>query len=250
LEDDEKNIYRPGGTAGGALESAAMAGDQELIKMLIANGANVNRVGAWNGTALNVSVRHVDIELISYLLDLGADPAIYAGYNTSTLHQLAGGWVPDSAKASAILQLVLERCGAGANLNPYPYGTPLQQACFAGQRDKIHILLSAGADIHAESGQFGDAIQTASMHGNGEINVNALLGGSELRADPNHASGGIFNTALQAASYNGHEKIVNTLLHHGSEINQGGGLYGCALLAAAAAGHEDICRLLIESGAD
>ncbi|KAL6690798.1 hypothetical protein J3F84DRAFT_404179 [Trichoderma pleuroticola] len=297
-------------------ESAAMAGNQKLVEMLIDNGANVNRVGAWDGTALNISIRH----------------------------------------------LILDRRGAGVNLNPYPYGTPLQHACFSGERDKVRIVLSAGADIHAESGQFGDAIQTASMHGNGEIvtdlldkganpdsdarllasrwsvdfevpfygritvlqggeglvdhwfnvgpssfdaafprfgfyapalqaavrwrsdhwnkillllenepthqrghygsplqaaalfgelqNVNALLGGSESRADPNHASGGIFNTALQAASYNGHEKIVNTLLHHGSEINQDGGLYGCALLAAAAAGHEGICRLLVERGAD
>ncbi|QYT02986.1 Protein SSH4 [Trichoderma simmonsii] len=360
--DEDEDIYRPGGTAGGALQSAAMAGNQKLVEMLIDNGANVNRVGAWGGTALNVSISNVNIDLISCLLDRGADPAIHAGYNTSTLHHLAGHYVPDSAKASAMLQLVLERRGAGVNLNPYPYGTPLQQACFSGKRDKARILLSAGADILAESGQFGDAIQAASMHGNSEIvtdlldkgakpdsdarlltsrwsvdfevpfygritvlqgglglvdhwydagsssfnaafprfgfyapalqaavqwrsdpwnkillllenepthreghygsplqvaalfgelqNVNALLGGSELRADPNHASGGIFNTALQAASYNGHEKIVNTLLHHGSEINQGGGLYGCALLAAAAAGHEDICRLLIESGAD
>ncbi|PNP46437.1 hypothetical protein THARTR1_10759 [Trichoderma harzianum] len=362
LDDNEKDIYRPGGTAGGALESAAMAGNQKLVEMLIDNGANVNHVGAWDGTALNISIRHVNIDLISSFLDRGADPAIYAGYYISTIHHLASYWAPESDTASAMLQLILDRRGAGVNLNPYPYGSPLQHACFSGERDKVRIVLSAGADIHAESGQFGDAIQTASMHGNGEIvtdlldkgakpdsdarlltsrwsvdfevpfygritvlqggqglvdhwysagpssfdvafprfgfyapalqaavrwrsdhwnkillllenepthqqghygcplqaaalfgklqNVNALLGGSESRADPNHASGGIFNTALQAASYNGHEKIVNTLLHHGAEINQTGGLYGCALLAAAAAGHEDICRLLIERGAD
>ncbi|KAL7958575.1 hypothetical protein V8C34DRAFT_323970 [Trichoderma compactum] len=108
-------------------ESAAIAGNQKLVEMLIDNGANVNRV--------------------------------------------------------AMLQLVLGRGGAGANLNPYPYGTPLQQACFSGRRDKVRILLSAGADILAESGQFGDAIQTASMHGNSEIVTDLLGNGANPDSD-------------------------------------------------------------------
>ena len=55
-------------------------------------------------------------------------------------------------------------------------------------------------------------------------------------ADVN-AQGGWYGNALQAASSRGHEKVVQILLDKGAEINAQGGIYGNALQAASSRGH-------------
>ena len=64
-----------------------------------------------------------------------------------------------------------------------------------------------------------------------------------------NAQGGEYGNALQAASVNGHEAIVQLLLNHGADINAQGGEYGNALQAARSEGHEKIVQLLLENGA-
>ncbi|KAF2675923.1 hypothetical protein K458DRAFT_437678 [Lentithecium fluviatile CBS 122367] len=53
-------------------------------------------------------------------------------------------------------------------------------------------------------------------------------------ADVN-AQGGDFGNALQAASYGGHELVVRLLLDKGADVNVQGGGFGNALQAASAA---------------
>jgi hypothetical protein len=67
-------------------------------------------------------------------------------------------------------------------------------------------------------------------------------------ADVN-AQGGHYGHALEAASYRGHEGIVQLLLEKGADVNAQGGLYGHALEAASYGGHEEIVQLLLEKGA-
>jgi ankyrin repeat protein len=51
-------------------------------------------------------------------------------------------------------------------------------------------------------------------------------------ADVN-AQGGHYGSALQAASFGGHENVVRMLLvRHGADVNSQGGEYGSALHAA------------------
>ena len=71
----------------------------------------------------------------------------------------------------------------------------------------------------------------------------------DKEADVN-AQGGYYGNALQAASDRGHEQIVKLLLDNKAEVNaQGGGHFGNALQAASWGGHEQIVRLLLEAGA-
>jgi ankyrin repeat protein len=48
-----------------------------------------------------------------------------------------------------------------------------------------------------------------------------------------NAQGGEYGNALQAASFGGHEAIVKVLLEKGAEVNAQGGIYGNALQAAS-----------------
>jgi ankyrin repeat protein len=67
-------------------------------------------------------------------------------------------------------------------------------------------------------------------------------------ADVN-AQGGSYGNALQAASGEGHKKVVKMLIDAGAEVKARGGEYSNALLAALYGGHEKVVEMLIENGA-
>jgi len=52
-----------------------------------------------------------------------------------------------------------------------------------------------------------------------------------------NAQGGQYGNALQAASEGGHAAVVQMLLNNGADINAQGGQYGNALQAASEGGH-------------
>ncbi|KZP04575.1 hypothetical protein FIBSPDRAFT_827239 [Athelia psychrophila] len=76
--------------------------------------------------------------------------------------------------------------------------------------------------------------------------VRLLLGHG---ADVN-AQGGHYGHALQAASYGGHYRIVALLLESKAEVNTAGGYYGHAFQAALSGGHDAVVILLLNNGAD
>ena len=124
-------------------------------------------------------------------------------------------------------------------------GTGLYYACFLGLGDVVGGLLSAGADVNVSGGEYGNALQAASI--SGHDNVAEIL--TERGADVN-TSGGKCGNALQAASWRGHEKVVSMLIKRGADVNAQGGLFGNALQAASAGGHEKVVEMLLEQGAD
>ncbi|MCJ1470198.1 hypothetical protein MMC07_008843, partial [Pseudocyphellaria aurata] len=67
-------------------------------------------------------------------------------------------------------------------------------------------------------------------------------------ADVN-AQGGYYGNALQAASWRGHQQIVELLLDKGADANLQGGKYGNALQAASEKGRWQIVELLHDKGA-
>ncbi|KAL0939594.1 uncharacterized protein CTRU02_206204 [Colletotrichum truncatum] len=132
------------------------------------------------------------------------------------------------------------------NLHPSPpKAPPLYYACCSGLSRVIRTLLDNGADVNAQGGSYGNALQAASDRGYEEI-VRLLL---DNRADVN-AQGGYYSNALLAASYGGYEEIVRLLLDKGADVNAQGGDYGNALQAASYRGHEEIVRLLLDKEAD
>jgi hypothetical protein len=89
---------------------------------------------------------------------------------------------------------------------------PLYYAALLGFSTVTRLLLNAGADVNAQGGSYGDA--------------------------------------LQAASAGGHEQVVKTLLDAGADVNAQGGYYGDALRAASAKGHEQVVKTLLSAGAE
>ncbi|KDR66095.1 hypothetical protein GALMADRAFT_32850, partial [Galerina marginata CBS 339.88] len=123
--------------------------------------------------------------------------------------------------------------------------SPLYYAALAGMEQVAHSLLEKGADVNAQEGYYGSALQAAASEGNEAI-VKVLL---KKGADVN-AQGGYYKSALQAASFKGHKAIAKVLLEKGANVNAEGGVYGSALHAASCEGHEAVVKVLLEYGAD
>ncbi|KAJ5625207.1 hypothetical protein N7510_001516 [Penicillium lagena] len=81
----------------------------------------------------------------------------------------------------------------------------------------------------------------------GDVHGNALELLLEKGADVN-AQGGRYGNALQAASFGGYERIVRLLLEKGAGVNAQGGSYDNELFAALSEGYYDIARLRLENG--
>ena len=134
---------------------------------------------------------------------------------------------------------------ADVNAQSGYWGNALQAAVARDYKGIVKLLLEKGADVNAQGGYYGNALQMASIEDNKGI-VKLLL---EQGADVN-AQGGEYGNALQAASARGYEGIVKLLLERKPDVNAQGGLYGNALQAASAGDYEDIVKLLLEQGAD
>ncbi|KFY17204.1 hypothetical protein V492_00821 [Pseudogymnoascus sp. VKM F-4246] len=135
--------------------------------------------------------------------------------------------------------------GADVNAQGGDYGNALQAASYSGHNRVVELLLSKGADVNAQGGYYGNALEAASSEGHDRI-VEVLL---NKGADVN-AQGGDYGNALQAASNKGHDRIVEVLLSKGADVNAQGGNYSNALETASLKGHDRIIEVLLRHGAD
>jgi ankyrin repeat protein len=145
---------------------------------------------------------------------------------------------------STIIRLLLDK-SADVNAQGGFFGNALQAASERGHEQVVKMLLNKGAEVNAQGGFFGNALQAASGRGHEQVVKMLLNKGAEV-----NAQGGLFVNALLVASERGHEQVVKMLLDKGAKINAQGGEYGNALQAASYRGHEQIVKALLDKGAE
>ena len=139
-----------------------------------------------------------------------------------------------------LVKLLLDE-GADINAQGGSFGNALQAASCGGHKQIVKLLLDKGAEVNSQGGDYGNALQAASCGGHKQI-VKLLL---DKGADIN-AQGGSFDNALRAASHGGDKHIVKLLLDKGAEVNAQGGLHGSFLQLLAYQGQTDLLRLVYE----
>ncbi len=121
---------------------------------------------------------------------------------------------------------------------------PLHVASSKGLNATVRTLLEKGADVNAQGGEYGNALQAASFGGHKEVAKMLVKKGADV-----NIQGGLYGNALQAASSRGHKEVAKMLLEKGADVNAQGGWYGNALQAASSGGHKEVTQMLVEKGA-
>ena len=197
---------------------AADQGYEQVVKLLLDNGADVNEQSGHYGNALRAASASGHEQVVKLLLDKGADVNAQ-GEDYGNALQAASG-----SGHEQVVKMLLDK-GADVNAQGGDYGNALQTASGGGGHEQVvKLLLDKGADVNAQSKRYGNALQAASASGHEQV-VKLLL---DKGADVN-AQGGLYSNALQAASASGHEQVVKLLLDKGADVNAEGGVHGNAL---------------------
>ncbi|OTA04300.1 hypothetical protein A9Z42_0048730 [Trichoderma parareesei] len=235
----------------------------EVVRMLLARGANVNVQGGKYGTALQAACAgedtHRSMGIFRLLLERGADVHARGGFYGNAWHA-AAAQLADSECQNDVLQQLLDLGvdinDAGGKQHPTALHAALALNSWMDHRwsARIEFLLHHGADANLEAGTYASSLQLACAM---QVDWHYFLTIPEDRAiillehadlDVNK-QGGLFGSALQAAAWTGKARVVKILLNKGADVNMRGGKYGSPLNAAVLKGHYDIVEILLDRGA-
>ena len=146
-----------------SINEAAAMGDDELVKRLITEGADVNNVESDEFiTPLHRAAQRGFEEIIRLLLAEGADiNAIAAGLGTPLDCAVREGH-------KEIVELLIAQ-GADVNIQDREGLTPLHIACISGNKDLVALLLTRGADINAADRSGRTPLDLAQQQGHDDI---------------------------------------------------------------------------------
>jgi ankyrin repeat protein len=225
-----------------------------FMQSLLDHGAEIDTHNGIAGTALGSAIWHGHEEITKMLLDHGADINLEdsEGLNIALYNTIVA---PDRFLASRYRQRMFKLLfGRGVHAKPAASNIFLHIAAQCLQVSTIEMLVYAGADPH-----YRDRHARTAMHVLAEkcarttsYNTADLL--LDLGIDIN-AVGGEYDTALIAASSRDHELLVRFLLNHGADVGYKSDKHGTAIDVARAAddtwleqNYQEIIQMLMEAG--
>ena len=150
-------------------------------------------------------------------------------------------FLQDASRPAYLNWLKIYDEDTGVDITP----SGLYLACASGLLQLSKLLLDSGADVNAQGGKYGNALQAAACNESLDITTLLLDSGADV-----NAQGGPLGNALQAAVLCENIDMVRLLLDRGADVNIQGGKFPNALQAAVRKRSVDIVRLLLDRGAD
>ncbi|KAI0259532.1 hypothetical protein BC834DRAFT_905504 [Gloeopeniophorella convolvens] len=159
---NQEDVNVEGGTLLTPLRGAVLGKHNDIVRVLLRRGADVNRRYE-SGTMLQEVTNRGDLELVRLMLEHNADVNAEGGVHGTALESAAAGG------HEKIIRAML-RHGADVNLRSEgPYGSPLQAAARNGHLEVVHLLLDRGADVNVPAGPFGTALHGATENGHAVV---------------------------------------------------------------------------------
>ena len=246
------------------LPDAAMKGDLEAVRSLLAEGIDVNLAHGDGNTALHWATYRRNAEMVGALINAGADSSA-----RTRIGEMTPLFMASKVGDAEIMRLLLE-AGADATLRSTTGTTPLMLAAGSGKVAAVGLLLENGADVNSRdvtNGQTaamfaaalnrGEVISMLAEHGAdlGTLSkVSYVQQGRRARVDDELDErtvqmGG--NAALHFAAREGAFDAIRALVAAGAEVDQVSGNDGTPpITQALITGNLDIAMFLLESGAD
>ena len=258
------------------LHACARRGCTEVVKLLLANGADPNLAKDNGATPLHVAAENGHQAVVGLLLGRQADPnlafsdgvtplsiAAQNGYQVVVELLLANGVDPNRASDDgatplyvaahnghqAVVELLLDR-QANPNLTRRSDGaTALYVAARNGHQAVVELLLDRQANPNLTRRSDGATpLYVAARNGHQAV-VKLLL---DRQVNPNLTRRSDGATPLYVAAQNGHQAVVELLLvlANGADPNLAKDTGTTPLYTAAFRGHQAIVELLLANGAD
>ena len=204
---DVKTIHRTYDTDSTVMFKAASLGHDKCLKLMIKEGADVNRLNAGKQTPLLFSAQGGHCECMDILIKAGADVNISDEADCTALYYAAANGKNDC------VEKLLE---VGADVNKGCSQKPLISAAYAGHDTCVNTLLKAGADVNQKDSLGNTALILASRHG--RINCIEIL--LENGADLNLVNNKGFTALIKAGGFStSQSSCVKALLRAGAFIN-------------------------------
>ena len=247
-----------------AVMMAARTGNPQAIRVLVEAGANVNAKENWGGTtALMWAASEGHADAARLLVAAGADVNARSNYVAAANGRGFEGRTPVANRTDP----KTEEFASG-------WLTPLTLAAREGDVELARLLLDAGADVNAVSGDGKTALAIAAFNGNYEV-ASFLV---DRKADVNKADAQRFTPLFWAVDRRNMETapnfpwmvtadpmpLIRKLLDAGANPNalvnntprarmrEGSPriVFATALMRAAFAGDLELVKLLLDRGAD
>lgn len=182
-----------------ALIKAAQAGDLDSIKLLVAQGADVNAQSKEQWTPLMIASRGGDVEMVKALFGNGAAP------NTSGRQ----GWTPlmiATIEGHVEIVRALLESDAHVSASNHTGWTALRFAVSMDETEILRLLIGAGANVNSVDHEGRTALMQAAEE-NIQGSLKALLdGGADPRIKDRNGQ-----TALMIARQHGHTESIRLL---------------------------------------
>ena len=258
-------------SADAPVADAAMKGETEAVRSLIAAGADVNVPQGDGMTALHWAAFQDNADVAQVLID--AEANVEAETRIGAIRPLSMAATNGSA---AMIDLLVD-AGAGVNLATTTGATPLMAAATSGSMDAVGRLLDQGAFVNARETANGQtALMFAAWENRAEVvallvergahaglsswivsmveprfddDGNPRPAGRSRAPGANSVMGGM--TALLFAARDGHLDAVRALVEGGANVDQvAGGEGSSPMVIAIANGHYTVAKYFLDSGAD
>ncbi|WEW60166.1 hypothetical protein PRK78_005651 [Emydomyces testavorans] len=226
-----------------AVQKAASQGDDEVVRLLIENGADVHARCSSDNTVLHAAALACNAETINFLIDKGLD--VNATHNTggTPLHAAA------STSNIAAVRTLIDR-GAVVQFVANDRSTPLLLAArLEESTPTLEALINHGANVNHRGEGNETPLHAATLAKNAagvrlliEHGAKADVGNTEGNSPLHHI--------LRHKDFEPKLDLMKLLLENGAYVNFRNRYGSRPLHTAASTGDIDAVKLLIEHGAD
>lgn len=247
------------------LHCAARCGNENMIRKLLAEGANPQICDTSRRTPLHLAASSNRLDIVNHLLLGGASARAVDDFGQLPIHL--------AAKSGSIMVAKILIEGVEINTRDKGSQTPLNLAASHGHTDLVRLLLQNGAFVNTRS-RFGTPLVQAARNGHHSVvevlwawqKENLIEHSGSADAFVTSARGGFGSvvamllkkgvlagavsktgeTALMAAAREGQCNVATMLLSNGAEVLESNSL----LEKAVAGGHVEMIRLLLDYAVD
>ena len=216
---------------------ASEMGHVEIVRVLLARGANANARDHNMWTPLHWASQERRLEVVQLLLEHGVDANARDQNKQTPLYLALEGRLE-------VARLLLER-GADANALDHSGQTALHIASREGHLENAQLLLEQRADANSRDRSKRTPLYFASQEGRVEIAQLLLEHGADAKTMDDN-----FQTPLHMASREGHLEIAQLLFECGAYANSQDKSRQTPLHMVSQEGHLEVAQLLLEKGAN